>query len=158
MAKETSAPSATISDITKKTALSTDALTVASCDPDMMKTHVLTTPNTPAQILSNKNLHLPLWVPTPKTVKKPHFSPNRQSSNSSSSSNGIKKRGHKGKKPEWKRFQDTVDRSLSWQFWEMDEKYNQELKNFSIASDYQEQYNNTAYNNINGEPSYSQDF
>ena len=40
----------------------------------------------------------------------------------------------------------------------MDEKYNQELKNFSIASDYQEQYNNTAYNNINGEPSYSQDF
>ena len=40
----------------------------------------------------------------------------------------------------------------------MDEKYNQELKSFSIASDYQEQYNNTAYDNINGELSYSQDF
>ena len=100
----------------------------------------------------------PLQVLTPKTVKKPCFSPNRQSSTSSSSSNGIKKRGCKGKKPEWKRFQNNVDRSLSRQFWEMDEKYDQELKDFSIASDYQEQYNNTAYDNINGELSYSQDF
>ena len=40
----------------------------------------------------------------------------------------------------------------------MDKKYDQELKDFSIASDYQEQYNNTAYDNIDGEPSYSQDF
>ena len=40
----------------------------------------------------------------------------------------------------------------------MDRKYNQEPRDFSIASDYQEQYNNTAYDNIDGEPSYSQDF
>ena len=40
----------------------------------------------------------------------------------------------------------------------MDRKYNQELQNFSIASNYQEQYDDTAYNNVNGEPSYSQDF
>ena len=40
----------------------------------------------------------------------------------------------------------------------MDKKYNQELRDFSIASDYQEQYNDTAYDNINGKPSYSQDF
>ena len=100
----------------------------------------------------------PLLVPTPKTVKKPCFSPNQQSSNSSSSSNGIRKRGQKGKKPEWKKFQDNINRSLSQQFWEMDKKYDQELKNFSITSDYQEQYDDTAYDNINGELSYSQDF
>ena len=158
MAKETFAPNATISDTTKKTAPSANALTVASCNPDITKTDVLTTLNTLAQTPSSKNLHLPLQVLTPKTVKKPCFSPNRQSSTSSSSSNGIKKRGCKGKKPEWKRFQNNVDRSLSRQFWEMDEKYDQELKDFSIASDYQEQYNNTAYDNINGELSYSQDF
>ena len=51
-----------------------------------------------------------------------------------------------------------VDRSLSQQFQEMDEKYDQELKNFSLAFDYQEQYDDTAYDNINGEPSHSQDF
>ena len=42
----------------------------------------------------------PLRVPPLKTIKKPHFSPNWQNSNSSSSSkssNGINKRGHKGK-------------------------------------------------------------
>ena len=40
----------------------------------------------------------------------------------------------------------------------MDEKYDQELKSFSLASDYQEQYDDTAYDNINGKPSHSQDF
>ena len=100
----------------------------------------------------------PLQIPPPKTVKKPHFSPNRQNSNSSSSSNRINKRGQKRKKPEWKRFHDSVNRSLTRQFQETDRKYDQELKDFSIASDYQEQYNNTTYDNINGEPSYSQDF
>ena len=88
----------------------------------------------------------PLQVPTPKTIKKPRFSPNWQSSNSSSSSNGIRKRGRKGKKPKWKKFQDNVDRSLSWQFQEMDEKYKQE------------QYDDTTYDDINGEPSHPQDF
>ena len=47
----------------------------------------------------------PLQVPPLKTVKKPHFPPNCQNSNSSSlskSSNRINKRGWKGKKPEWK--------------------------------------------------------
>ena len=55
-----------------------------------------------------------------------------------------------GKKPKWKKFHDSVDRSLTRQFQEMDRKYDQELKDFSIASDYQEWYNNTAYDNING--------
>ena len=100
----------------------------------------------------------PCQVPPPKTVKKLRFSPNRQNSNSSSSSNGINKRGCKGKKPKWKKFHDSVNRSLTRQFQEMDRKYDQEPRDFSIASDYQEQYDNTAYNNINGEPSYSQDF
>ena len=43
MAKEASAPNATISDTTEKTALSIDALIVTSCDQDMMKTDALTT-------------------------------------------------------------------------------------------------------------------
>ena len=100
----------------------------------------------------------PRQVPPLKTVKKLQFSPNRQNSNLSSSSNGINKRGCKGKKPEWKKFHDSVDRSLTRQFQEMDRKYDQEPRDFSIASDYQEQYDNTAYDNIDGEPSYSQDF
>ena len=159
MAKEAFVPNATISDTTEKTALSIDALTVTLCDQDMMKTDALTTQSTPAQTPSNKNHHHhPLQVPTPKTIKKPCFSPNQQNSNSSSSSNGIRKRGRKGKKPEWKRFQDNVDRSLSQQIQEMDKKYNQELKDFSLASDYQEQYDDTAYENINGKPSHSHDF
>ena len=58
MAKETSAPSATISDTTEKTALSIDAPTVTSCDQDMMKTGVSTTQSTPVQIPLNKNHHL----------------------------------------------------------------------------------------------------
>ena len=58
MAKETSAPNATISDTTEKTALSTSALIVASWDPDMMNTDASTTPNIPAQIPLNKNLRL----------------------------------------------------------------------------------------------------
>ena len=57
MEKEAFAPNAIISDTTEKTALSTDALTVASCGLDMMKTNASTTPNTLAQILSNKNPH-----------------------------------------------------------------------------------------------------
>ena len=71
MAKETSAPNATILDTTKKTALSTNARTVTSCDPDMMKTDVLTTPNTLAKIPSNKNLHLhpPYKSPHQKPLK-----------------------------------------------------------------------------------------
>ena len=99
----------------------------------------------------------PFQVPPPRTVKKPCFSPNRQNSNSSLS-NRINKRGWKGKKPEWKKFRDNINKSLTRQFQEMDRKYDQELQNFSITSDYQEQYNNTAYNNIDREPSYSQDF
>ena len=160
MAKETSAPNATISDTTGKTALSINALTVASCNPDMMKTDALTTQSTLVQTPLNKNRHLhpPLWIPTPKTIKKLRFSPNQQNSNSSLSLNGIRKRGQKGKKPKWKKFQDNVDRSLSWQFQEMDEKYDQEFKDFSLASDYQEQYNDTAYKNIDGKPSHSHDF
>ena len=100
----------------------------------------------------------PFQVLPPWTIKKPCFSPNQQSSNSSSSSNGISKRGWKGKKPEWKKFRDNVDKSLTREFQEMDRKYDQELKEFSIAFDYQEQYDDTAYNNIDGEPSYSQNF
>ena len=100
----------------------------------------------------------PLQVPSPKTVKKPHFSPNRQNSNTSSSSNGISKRGHKGKKLEWKRFQDNINKSLVREFQEMDKKYDQELKNFSINADYQEQYDKEAYNNIDGEPSHSYEY
>ena len=58
----------------------------------------------------------PLQVPPPKTVKKPCFPPNRQSSNSSSSSTGIRKRGQKGKKPEWKKTLTEVypDNSRKW--------------------------------------------
>ena len=100
----------------------------------------------------------PLRIPTPKTIKKLRFSPNQQNSNSSLSSNGVRKRGQKGKKPKWKKFQDNVDQSLSQQFREMDEKYDQELKDLSLASDYQEQYDDTAYENIDGEPSHSHDF
>ena len=47
---------------------------------------------------------------------------------------------------------------MTREFQEMDRKYDQELKEFSIAFDYQEQYDDTAYNNIDGEPSYSQNF
>ena len=36
----------------------------------------------------------------------------------------------------------------------MDEKYDQELKDFSLTSDYQEQYDDTTYENIDGEPSH----
>lgn len=94
----------------------------------------------------------PLQIPPPKTVKKPHFFQNWQNSSSSSSSNRISKRGCKGKKPEWKKFQDSVDKSLVREFQEMDKKYVQELKNFSIDTDYQEQYDYEAYNSINEEP------
>lgn len=38
----------------------------------------------------------PLRVPLPKTIKKHHYSPTHQNSNFSSSSNRVKKRGHKG--------------------------------------------------------------
>ena len=71
MAKETFAPNAIISDTTEKTALSIDALTVTSCDPDMMKTDASTTPNTLAQTPSNKNPHLhPLFeYPHQKLLK-----------------------------------------------------------------------------------------
>ena len=159
MAKEASAPNATISDTTERTALSIDAPTATSCNQDMMKTDALTTQSTLVQTPLNKNHHLhpPSESPHQKPLRN-HASPNWQSSNSSSSSNGIRKGGRKGKKPEWKRFQDNVDRSLSQQFREMDEKYDQELKDFSLASDYQEQYDDTAYKNINGEPSHSHDF
>ena len=58
MAKEASAPNATTSDTTEKTALSIDALTATSCDQDMMKTDALTTQSTPAQTQLNKNRHL----------------------------------------------------------------------------------------------------
>ena len=58
MAKEASAPNATISDTTEKTALSIDALTVTSCNQDTMKTDALTTQSTPVQTPSNKNRHL----------------------------------------------------------------------------------------------------
>ena len=58
MAKEASAPNATISDTTEKTALSIDALTITSCDLDMMKTDALTTQSTPVQTPLNKNRHL----------------------------------------------------------------------------------------------------
>ena len=58
MAKEASAPNATISDTTEKTALSIDALIVTSCDQDMMKTDALTTQSTPVQTPLNKNHHL----------------------------------------------------------------------------------------------------
>ena len=78
-----------------------------------------------------------LWIPPPKTIKKPCFSPNWQNSGSSSSSNGISKKGCKGKKPEWKKFWDNVDKSLVREFQEMDKKYDQELENFSINTDYQ---------------------
>ena len=75
MAKETFAPNATLSDTTEKTALSTNALTATSCDPDMTKTDVLTTPNTPAQIPSNKNLHLhPLFESPHQKPSKNHAS------------------------------------------------------------------------------------
>ena len=57
MAKGAFAPNATISDTTKKTALSIDALTVTLCDQDMMKTDALTTQSTPAQTPLNKNRH-----------------------------------------------------------------------------------------------------
>ena len=71
MAKETFAPNATISDTTEKTALSTNALTVASCDPDMTKTDVSTTLNTLAQTPLSKNLHLhpPFEFPRQKLLK-----------------------------------------------------------------------------------------
>ena len=36
----------------------------------------------------------------------------------------------------------------------MDEKYDQELKDFSLTSDYQEQYDDTTHENIDGEPSH----
>ena len=58
MAKEASAPNATILDTTEKTALSIDALTVTSCDPDMMKTDALTTQSTLVQTPLNKSRHL----------------------------------------------------------------------------------------------------
>ena len=58
MEKEASAPNATISDTTEKTALSIDALTVTSCDQDMMKTNALTTQSTLVQTPLNKNRHL----------------------------------------------------------------------------------------------------
>ena len=64
----------------------------------------------------------------------------------------------KGKKLEWKRFWDNVNKSLVREFQEMDKKYDQELRNFSTTSDYQKQYDKEAYNNIDSEPSYSQDF
>ena len=57
MAKEASAPNATISDTTKKTALSIDALTVTSCDPDTMKTDALTTQSILVQTPLHKNRH-----------------------------------------------------------------------------------------------------
>ena len=51
-------------------------LTAASCDPDMMKTGVSTTPNTPAQIPLNKNLHLhPLSESPHQKLLKSHASP-----------------------------------------------------------------------------------
>ena len=58
MEKEASAPNATILDTTEKIALSIDALTVISCNQDMMKTNASTTQNTPVQTLLNKNCHL----------------------------------------------------------------------------------------------------
>ena len=73
MAKETFAPNATISDTTEKNALSTDALIVTSCDPDMTKTNVLTTPNTPAQTPSNKNPY-PLFKYPHQRLLKNHTS------------------------------------------------------------------------------------
>ena len=69
MAKEASAPNATISDTTEKTALSIDALTVTSCDLDMMKTDALTTQSTPVQTPLNKNRHL---HPPPNPHTKDH--------------------------------------------------------------------------------------
>ena len=76
VAKETSAPNATTSDTTEKTAPSTDACTATSCDPDMMKTDVSTTPNTPAQIPLNKNLHHhPLSESPHQKLLKSHTSP-----------------------------------------------------------------------------------
>ena len=61
MAKETSAPSATISDTTEKTALSTDALTVASCDLDMTKTGISISPSeSPHQKLSKTHTSPPI--------------------------------------------------------------------------------------------------
>ena len=76
MAKETFAPNATISDTTKKTAPSADALTVASCNPDITKTDVLTTLNTLAQTPSSKNLHLhPPFEFSHQKLSKNHASP-----------------------------------------------------------------------------------
>ena len=40
----------------------------------------------------------------------------------------------------------------------MDKKYDQELKDFSFTANYQEQYDEEAYDNINGKPSYSNNF
>ena len=103
----------------------------------------------------------PLQVPPLKTVKKPYFPPNFQNSNSSSlskSSNRINKRGWKGKKPEWKKFQENINRSLVREFKEMDQKSDQELKTFSTDTSYYEEYNEEAVDNINDEPSHFHNF
>ena len=76
MAEKPSAPNATTLDTSERNALSTNAPTAASCDPNTTKIDALTTLNTRDQTPSNKNLHLPPLSKFPlQRLSKSHTSP-----------------------------------------------------------------------------------
>ena len=76
MEEKPSAPNATTLDISERNALSTNAPTATSCDPNTTKIDASTTLNTWDQTPSNKNLHLhPLSEFPLQKLSKNHASP-----------------------------------------------------------------------------------